>query len=192
MRRKKNPFVTPQTGDHAMEDKTQHRATLSNPVVRSGARIPMLPTGDRVAVERLEEEEDMVGGIIIPGADKEKNLYATVVAAGLLALDILHDHNIAIGDTVCIGRYSGVAWSWRPRGSVRTDRVDIVNAKDIYGSVEMVDKVMSGEIQIALNTDGDGQRRHRYMKLLNEEEATDDEVTTVPERPSNHVPKEVA
>jgi co-chaperonin GroES (HSP10) len=170
-----------------MESKT-HRATLTNPVVRSGAPLPMLPTGDRVAVERLDPDEEVVAGIIIPGVDKEKNLYATIVAAGLLALDVLHDHNIGIGDTVCIGRYSGVVWDFRPKGAMRNERVDIVNVKDIYGSVEMVDKVMSGEIEIALKTENDGQRRHRYWKL--EETVTDE--PTAPERPSNHVPKEVA
>lgn len=165
-----------------------HRAALNNPVVRSGARLPMLPTGDRVAVERVDEEEDVVGGIIIPGGDKERNQYATIVAAGLLALDVMHDHNIHIGDTICIAKYSGIVWQWRPKGVSRTERVDIINVKDIYGSVEMVEKVASEEIMIELITDDDGQRRHRYMQRVDE----DEEPITVPERPSNHVPKEAS
>lgn len=167
----------------------KHRAALNNPVVRSGALLPMLPTGDRVAVERIIEEEDTTpGGIIIPGADQEKNPYATIVAAGLLALDVLHDHNINIGDTICIAKYSGIVWQWRPKGVPKTERVDIINVKDIYGCVEMVDKVASEEIMIELNTDADGQRRHRYMQRVDE----DEDPITVPERPSNHVPKEAS
>lgn len=177
-----------------MESKTEHRASLNNPIVRSGARLPMLPSGDRVAVERLEEEEDMVGGLVIPGTDKDRNLYATVVAAGLAALDVLHDHCINIGDTVCIGRYSGVVWNFRPPGTTRSERVDIVGAKDVYGCVEMVDKVMTGDIKIELNTDGDGGLRHRYMRPKTAEELAAEaaEEPTLPERPSNHAPEEVS
>lgn len=138
--------------------------SLNNPVVRSGEKIPLYPTGDRVVVEKLAVEEEMVCGIFIPGMDKEKNLYATVIAAGPLAMDVLRDACISVGDTVCIGKYSGVAWEWRPAGTVRNERVDIINVKDIYGSVQLSEKIMSGEIGIDLHRDADGIHRHRFFE----------------------------
>lgn len=140
------------------------KPSLNNPVVRSGEKIPLYPTGDRVVVEKLSIDEEMVGGIIIPGMDKEKNLYATVIAAGPLAMDVLRDCCIGIGDTVCIGKYSGVAWEWRPAGKFITERVDIINVKDIYGSVELADKIMSGAIGIDLHREADGVERHRFFE----------------------------
>lgn len=161
------------------------KPTLNNPVVRSGVRIPLYPTGDRVVVEKLDVEEETVGGIIIPGMDKEKNLYATVIAAGPFAMDVLRDACIGIGDTVCIGKYSGVVWEWRPAGAIRHERVDIINVKDIYGSVELCDKIASGKLMIGPFDEDDGKSRHRFFEELAEEEPT------VPERPSNKL-KEVA
>ena len=145
------------------------KPTLNNPIVRSGHKIPLYPTGDRVVVEKLEIEEEMVGHIVIPGMDKEKNLYATVIAAGPLAMDVLRDACIGIGDTVCIGKYSGVAWEWRPPGTHRTKRVDIINVKDIYGSVELCDKIMSGALGIDLHHESDGVTRHRFFEEVKPE-----------------------
>lgn len=143
------------------------KPALNNPVVRSGAKIPLYPTGDRVVVEKLNVEEELVSGIVIPGMDAAKNLYATVIAAGPLAMDVLRDACIGIGDTVCIGKYSGIVWEWRPPGTVRTERVDIINVKDIYGSVELCDKIMTGALGIDLHQDSDGVTRHRFFEEVN-------------------------
>lgn len=141
------------------------KPTLNNPVARSGAKIPLYPTGDRVVVERIViDEEVMPGGLIIPGQDKEKNLYATVIAAGLAAMDVLRDMCIEIGDTVCIGKYSGVVWEWRVTGTVITERVDVINVKDVLGGVELVDKIMTGAIGIDLHHERDGIARHRFFE----------------------------
>lgn len=140
------------------------RPALNNPVVRSGAKIPMYPVGDRVVVERCDVAEEMVGGLVIPGLDRERNLYATVIAAGPLAMDVLRDACISVGDTVCIGKYSGVAWEWRPAGTVRTERVDIINVKDIYGCAELADKIQVGSIGIDLHTELDGKERYRFFE----------------------------
>ncbi len=68
------------------------------------------PLHDRVLVKRLEEEEQVRGGIIIPDAAKEKPQEAEVVAVGpgkrqddgeRAALDV------SVGDRVLIGKYSG-------------------------------------------------------------------------------------
>ena len=68
------------------------------------------PLRDRLLVERLEEQEQKVGGIIIPDTAKEKPQQGKVVAAGngrvtddgtLLPLDV------KAGDTILFGKYAG-------------------------------------------------------------------------------------
>jgi chaperonin GroES len=68
------------------------------------------PLRDRLLVERLEEQEQKVGGIIIPDTAKEKPQQGRVVAAGkgrindegkTLPLDV------KAGDTILFGKYSG-------------------------------------------------------------------------------------
>ncbi|MFA6109972.1 MAG: co-chaperone GroES [Candidatus Latescibacterota bacterium] len=68
------------------------------------------PLADRVLVKRLEgEEEQKVGGIIIPDTAKEKPQEAQIIAVGpgkveegkRVALEV------KVGDKVLIGKYSG-------------------------------------------------------------------------------------
>ena len=68
------------------------------------------PLHDRVIVQRLEEGEQKVGGIIIPDTAKEKPQQGKVIAVGAgkadkdgkrIALDV------AEGDTILFGKYSG-------------------------------------------------------------------------------------
>jgi chaperonin GroES len=68
------------------------------------------PLHDRVLIQRLDEGEQNVGGIIIPDSAKEKPQRGTVIAAGngrptttgtRVALDVKE------GDTVLFGKYSG-------------------------------------------------------------------------------------
>lgn len=68
------------------------------------------PLHDRILVQRLEEGEQNIGGIIIPDSAKEKPQRGTVIAAGdgkadnagtRVALDLKK------GDTILFGKYSG-------------------------------------------------------------------------------------
>ena len=68
------------------------------------------PLHDRIIVQRLEEGEQKVGGIIIPDTAKEKPQQGTVIAAGngkakddgkRIPLDV------TAGDTILFGKYSG-------------------------------------------------------------------------------------
>ena len=68
------------------------------------------PLRDRVVVKRLEEQEQKIGGIIIPDTAKEKPQQGKVVAVGngrvtdegkMIPLDV------KVGDTVLFGKYSG-------------------------------------------------------------------------------------
>jgi chaperonin GroES len=68
------------------------------------------PLHDRIIVQRLEEGEQKIGGIIIPDTAKEKPQQGRVVAAGngkakddgkRIPLDV------KAGDTILFGKYSG-------------------------------------------------------------------------------------
>ena len=68
------------------------------------------PLHDRLIVERIEDTEQMVGGIIIPDTAKEKPQQGKVLAVGkgktkddgtVTPLDV------KAGDTVLFGKYSG-------------------------------------------------------------------------------------
>ena len=72
--------------------------------------MALRPLHDRILVERLEEEEQKVGGIIIPDSAKEKPQQGKVIAAGngkskddgkRVPLDV------KAGDTILFGKYSG-------------------------------------------------------------------------------------
>jgi chaperonin GroES len=68
------------------------------------------PLRDRLLVERIEEQEQKIGGIYIPDTAKEKPQQGKVIAAGkgrvndkgdVLPLDVKE------GETVLFGKYSG-------------------------------------------------------------------------------------
>ena len=68
------------------------------------------PLHDRIIVQRLEEGEQRVGGIIIPDSAKEKPQQGKVIAAGSgkvkddgkrIALDV------KTGEVILFGKYSG-------------------------------------------------------------------------------------
>ena len=68
------------------------------------------PLHDRIIVQRLEDEEQNVGGIIIPDTAKEKPQQGKVIAAG--KGKIKDDGNVTPlavkeGDTILFGKYSG-------------------------------------------------------------------------------------
>jgi chaperonin GroES len=75
-----------------------------------GASMNVKPLADRILVRRLEQKEEIRGGIIIPDTAKEKPTEAEVVAVGpgkvtkdgkRIALEIEK------GDRVLLGKYSG-------------------------------------------------------------------------------------
>ena len=68
------------------------------------------PLRDRLLVERIEEREQKVGGIIIPDTAKEKPQQGRVVAAGTGRVNDKGDVcplDVKPGDTVLFGKYSG-------------------------------------------------------------------------------------
>ncbi len=68
------------------------------------------PLQDRVLIKRLDEEEQVKGGIIIPDTAKEKPQEAEVKAVGPGKLDDDGKRtpmDVSIGDRVLVGKYSG-------------------------------------------------------------------------------------
>jgi chaperonin GroES len=93
------------------------------------------PLHDRILVERLEEGEQRVGGIIIPDSAREKPQRGTVIAAGKgksnkdgerVSLDV------KAGDTILFGKYSGQ--------EVKLDGVEylIMKEEEVLGRIENV------------------------------------------------------
>ena len=72
--------------------------------------MKLRPLHDRVLVRRLEEQEAVRGGIIIPDTAKEKPQQAEVVAVGNGKLND-EGQRVAIevkaGDRILFGKYSG-------------------------------------------------------------------------------------
>jgi chaperonin GroES len=95
-------------------------------------KMKMKPLNDRVLVKRMEPEEMVKSGLIIPDTAKEKPMEAKVVAVGAGRLD---DHGkriemeVKAGDRVLIGKYTGT--------EVRIEDVEhvIVREEEILGIV---------------------------------------------------------
>ena len=68
------------------------------------------PLHDRILVKRLEEGEQVVGGIIIPDTAKEKPQQGKVVAVGAGKIDDKGKRvplDVKDGDRILFGKYSG-------------------------------------------------------------------------------------
>lgn len=72
--------------------------------------MALRPLHDRLLIQRVEEGEAQVGGIIIPDSAKEKPQRGTVKAVGsgkLLPDGTRAGMDVKPGDTVLFGKYSG-------------------------------------------------------------------------------------
>ena len=68
------------------------------------------PLHDRIIVERIEESEQQVGGIIIPDTAKEKPQQGKVIAVGNGKVKddgTVTPLDVKAGDKVLFGKYSG-------------------------------------------------------------------------------------
>ena len=72
--------------------------------------VKVRPLHDRLIVERIEDTEQMVGGIIIPDTAKEKPQQGKVLAVGKGKVrddGSVTPLDVKPGDTVLFGKYSG-------------------------------------------------------------------------------------
>ncbi len=91
------------------------------------------PLGDRILIRRIDDEEQVSGGIIIPDTAKEKPQQADVVAVGpgrrtddgdVVALDVKP------GQRILIGKYAG------NEIEIDGEELVIVNEGDVLGILE--------------------------------------------------------
>ena len=95
--------------------------------------MALRPLHDRLLVKRLEEKEQVQGGIIIPDTAKEKPQQAKVLAVGpgrVTDDGKLQPIEVKVGDTVVFGKYSGA--------EVKVDGDDllIIREDDVLGVLE--------------------------------------------------------
>lgn len=74
--------------------------------------LPGAPIGERVLLLPDPPKEETDYKIHIPDIAKVRPNTGKLLAAGLQAMDKLHDNGIGIGDDVIWGQFAGVIWEW--------------------------------------------------------------------------------
>jgi chaperonin GroES len=90
------------------------------------------PLYDRIVVKRIEEQETVLGGIIIPDTAKEKPQEGEVVAVGPGRIDDKGNRvplDIAVGDKVIYSKYGGTEVKYAG------DELLILSARDVLAVV---------------------------------------------------------
>ena len=92
------------------------------------------PLHDRVVVRRKAEEEKTAGGILLPGAAKEKPNQGEIVAVGagkVLDNGEVRALAVKVGDQVVFGRYAD-------SNTIKEDGEELIimSESDIYGVIE--------------------------------------------------------
>ena len=95
--------------------------------------MALRPLQDRLLVKRLEDKEQMQGGIMIPDTAKDKPQQAQVLAVGpgrVTDDGKLQASEVKVGDTVVFGKYAGT--------EVKVDGDDllIIREDDVLGVLE--------------------------------------------------------
>lgn len=73
-------------------------------------KMTLKPLGNRVLAKRLEQQETLKGGIILPDTAKKKQEQAVVVAVGagkMTSEGKLLPIPVKVGDTILMDKYSG-------------------------------------------------------------------------------------
>ena len=95
--------------------------------------MALRPLHDRLLVKRLEEKEQVFGGIIIPDTAKEKPQEAKVLAVGpgrVTDDGKIQPIDAKVGDTVVFGKYSGT------EVKIDGDELLIIREDDVLGVLE--------------------------------------------------------
>jgi len=100
---------------------------------QTAKKTTLKPLGNRVLAQRLEQEEKMKGGIILPDTAKKKQETAKIVAIGtgkrlddgkILAIPV------QVGDVILMDKYSG------QEVTVDDEEYVILKADDIIAIIE--------------------------------------------------------
>lgn len=90
------------------------------------------PLGDRILVKRLEQEEKVKGGIIIPDTAKEKPQKGKVIAVGAGKVDdgVVTPLEVKVDDLILFGKYSGTEIK------IEDEEYLIMREDDVLGIIE--------------------------------------------------------
>ena len=95
--------------------------------------VGIRPLHDRVIVQRIDEGEQKVGGIIIPDSAKEKPQQGTVIAVGKGKVEKdgkITPLDVKAGDTVLFGKYAG------QEIKIDGEEVLIIREEEVLGVIE--------------------------------------------------------
>jgi chaperonin GroES len=95
--------------------------------------VKIRPLGDRILVKRIEEAEEIRGGIIIPDTAKEKPMQGEIMAVGpgkTTEDGKLHKLEVKPGDRILMSKYAG--------SEVKIDGQEyvILREDDVLGIIE--------------------------------------------------------
>ena len=102
-------------------------------MTHQATQTKLKPLGNRILVKRLESEEKMKGGIILPDTAKKKQETATVIAIGTGKKDkagALIPFPVQVGDKILMEKYSGT------EVTLDGEELIILRADDIIAIVE--------------------------------------------------------
>lgn len=102
-------------------------------MTQTKTKTKLRPLGNRVLVQRLEEEEQLKGGIILPDTAKKKQEQAKVIAVGPGSKDKEGQSismPVSAGDTILMEKYSGQELT------LNDEEYVIVRATDIIAVIE--------------------------------------------------------
>ncbi|MFN0065585.1 MAG: co-chaperone GroES [Chlamydiales bacterium] len=97
-------------------------------MAEQAVQTKLKPLGDRVLLKRLEPEDTVKGGIILPDSAKKKQEAAYVVALGTGKKD--QPFPVKVGDKILMEKYSG------QEITVEDEEFIILKADDIIAIVE--------------------------------------------------------
>lgn len=100
---------------------------------QTAKKITLKPLGNRVLVQRMEPQETMKGGIILPDSAKKKQETAKVVSIG--SGKRLDDGKVLpipvkVGDVILMDKYSG------QEVTINDEEYMILKADDIIATIE--------------------------------------------------------
>ena len=102
-------------------------------MAQTQTKVKIRPLGNRVLVRRLEQEETLKGGIILPDSAKKKQEQAEVIAVGPGKKDKngqIIPMPVAVGDVVLMDKYSS------QEVTIDDEEFCIVRADDIIAVVQ--------------------------------------------------------
>ncbi len=98
---------------------------------KSKSKLKISPLEDRVVIRPADEAAQMRGGLYIPDTAKEKPTQGEVIAAGPGRMEkgVRVPMDLAVGDTVIYGKYSGTPFT------LDDAEVIIIKASDVLAKL---------------------------------------------------------